>query len=89
MNNVRVNSVKQVTRLINKTKGKRYVYFKPIMVTVTNCLFVYSVLVTVNRPPTHFSTKLLHSESKPHAPHNPITDATPNLSHIAGNTAVI
>ena len=88
MNNVRVNTVKQVTRLINKTKGKRYVCFKPIMVTMINDLFIYSVLITVNRPPTHFSTKLLHSESsKLHTPTtNPLSDATSNLSNVTGKT---
>lgn len=57
---------------------------------MTNRLYIYSVLITVNRPPTHFSTKLLHSENKPHAPTtNPVADTAPNLSHVTGNTIII
>ena len=56
-----------------------------------NDLFIYSVLITVNRPPTHFSTKLLHSESsKLSTPTtNPLSDTMPNLSSVTGNTTGI
>ena len=58
-------------------------------------LFICSVLITVNRPPTHFSIKMLRSDTnKSHTPSSatcigPLSDATPHFNNVTGNATGI
>ena len=63
VNNVKVTSVRQSRRLIKKFKdGKKYRLLKSLMWNFI-CFFLGSILLTVQRPPAHFSSYLLDSLS--------------------------
>ena len=101
VDNVRVNSVKQVERLIQKTKGNRYdtyIILESCYHVTTLCDLIgsfcwSSILVTLQRPPPHFSPLALSTQptrsntrSGDTAPHTEYTEEWDSECWLVGHS---